>query len=40
LTPIEEARTIASLLSDLLVTAGAFARLLGRYRTDLPRAVR
>lgn len=40
LTPIEEARTIATLLDDLKVTAGALAKRLGRSRTDLVHSVR
>jgi ParB family chromosome partitioning protein len=40
LTPIEEARTIATLLDDLKVTAGALAKRLGRSRSDLVHSVR
>jgi len=40
LTPIEEARTIATLLDDLNVTATRLARQLGRSRTDLAHTVR
>jgi ParB family transcriptional regulator, chromosome partitioning protein len=40
LTPIEEARTIATLLDDLKVTAGALAKRLGRSRSDLAHSVR
>jgi len=40
LTPIEEARSIAILLRDLNVTAGALAQRLGRSRTDLAHTVR
>ncbi len=40
LTPIEEARTIATLLGDLKVTAGALAKRLGRSRSDLAHSVR
>jgi ParB family transcriptional regulator, chromosome partitioning protein len=40
LTPIEEARTIATLLEDLKVTAGVLAKRLGRSRTDLVHSVR
>ncbi len=40
LTVIEEARTIASLLDDLHVTAARLARRLGRSRSDLAHTVR
>jgi ParB family transcriptional regulator, chromosome partitioning protein len=40
LGPIEEARSIAVLLRDLNVTAGALAKRLGRSRTDLAHTVR
>src|SRR2546429_1579795 len=40
LTPTEQARTIATLLEDLKVTAGVLAKLLGRRRTDLVHSVR
>jgi ParB family chromosome partitioning protein len=40
LTAIEEAQTIALLLDDLNVTAGALAKRLGRSRTDLTHTVR
>ncbi|MGH2869078.1 MAG: ParB/RepB/Spo0J family partition protein [Solirubrobacteraceae bacterium] len=40
LTPIEEARTIATLLGDLNVTATRLAKGLGRSRTDLAHTVR
>jgi ParB family transcriptional regulator, chromosome partitioning protein len=40
ITPIEEARTIATLLDDLKVTGTALAKRLGRDRTDLAHSVR
>lgn len=40
LTPIEEARTFATLLDDLSVTAGDLAKRLGKSRTDLVHTVR
>ncbi len=40
LTPIEEARTIATLLEDLDLTASALARQLGRSRADIAHTTR
>jgi ParB family chromosome partitioning protein len=40
LTPIEQARTLATLLDDLRLTAGVLAKRLGRSRTDIVNTVR
>jgi ParB family transcriptional regulator, chromosome partitioning protein len=40
LTVIEEARTIALLLEDIHVTAGALAKRLGRSRADIAHTIR
>jgi ParB family chromosome partitioning protein len=40
LTPIEQARTLATLLDDLRLTAGALAKRLGRSRTDIVNTIR
>jgi ParB family chromosome partitioning protein len=40
LTPIEQARTLATLLDDLRMTAGVLAKRLGRSRADIANTVR